>query len=223
MSAQTLQLRAEATAAKGGRPRAEREPGTAEKLCTWFEITGRSRTSVTKASKQLPSTLVGIAPTLKTLKNWMKQGVPRSAIGNLAKLLDVPPACLHGSESLENFRNYIRGQIPNLSTLLPARRATSDAKMVESLAVIIEFNENAKRALQIILGASKPLTVDQIADSINISVIQLREILLELMVNDVVGIAHDLDSAVHKPARIKLTDRATMNRILIETITCAAR
>jgi len=220
----SARLNLTAAASKGGRPPAEREAGSAEKLRVWFEVTRRPRAFVTKSSRQLSAELRDVAPSPKALKHWMFLGIPKAALANFAKIIDVPVHYLHSQQSLENFRTYVLdSQSSAKSRLLPSRLLGGDAAMGANLPVLLEANGNTGRVLRVVINSADPLNVDELADRLNVSVIQVREILESLMIVDIVEIVRDLHFALTGgPARIRLTDRATRNRRLIEGLINAA-
>jgi hypothetical protein len=157
-------------------------------------------------------------PSLRALKQWMIHEVPVTELESLAVALNVPVSYLYSHESLENFRTFVANQ-SNASTLLPARVPNTGAQMMRRLAVLVQHNENIKRTLDTIIHSHEFLSVDDIANKINASTIQLREILEGLIVSGVVEIADDTDFfAKIGPARMRLTASAVENRVLIESM-----
>lgn len=203
---------------RGGRPPAKREQGSGQKLRLWFDITGRPLTYATKASKRLSPEKSERLPSLKALKQWMIHDIPVTELDAVAAALNVPVSYLFSHESLENFRTFVANQ-SDKSTLLPARVPPTGGQMIQRLAVLVQHNENIKRTLETIIHSAEFLSVDEIANKINASTIQLREILEGLMISGVIEVVTDTDFfSKIGPARMRLTAPALENRVLIESM-----
>lgn len=208
-----------------GRPPAERESGSGEKLRAYFEITHRPWTDLTKESKRREhETSVSLRtlkqlPSLKALKGWAELGIPTTKIPVIAEVANIPASYFYSHESFEMFRRYVLNQTSGRSAMVPMRDPTTNGHMIDGLTVMVQYNDNIKLTLQIIIRSNADVTIDDIADEIGISTIQLREILAGLMEGNVVEVANDkAGSSQSGPARLRLTAMADANRALIEGI-----
>jgi len=153
------------TKAARGRPRSEREPGAAAKVLLWLEATGEPNSVLTKAKRRTANSEE--LPSPKTLRTWLLKGIPRKALPILARHMQIDAALLRDETPLEHFRRQLADMLKSRDTLLPTRHKQPDG--LRDLKAEMNFNGNVPKVLRTLIQAPADLSIDVIADRLNIA------------------------------------------------------
>jgi hypothetical protein len=157
-----------------GRPLAILEEGAKEKIELWLQLEGKHRSYLTKDGKAAWTR----GPTQKTLGRWLLDGVPRDKLQDFADRTGIPVKYFRSSISVHEFERYKRESDDRNRIVRDPRDKEG---FISALRRAMTSNDNCTSSLRAIVNSEASLTTDDIADILNVSFIQVREILQDLM------------------------------------------